>query len=109
MKNTGRATDVKTHQLLASTCVALVAGFASGALAIDADLPPNAVPGKCYHRVLVPEVPEYYEDRIIDTPERTGIRVIPAVYADEVRRAVIREGRTEFISVAATYRTVTRW
>ncbi len=95
------------HKLLASACFALVAGFASSALAVDAELPPNAVPGKCYERVLIPEVLEYYEDRIIDAPERTEIRVIPAVYGDEVRTVTVREGRTEYITVPATYRTVT--
>lgn len=98
---------MKKHKLLASACFALVAGVASNALAVDADLPPNAVPGKCYQRVLIPEVLEFYEDRIIDAPERTEIRVIPAVYADEVRQVVVREGRTEYVTVAATYRTVT--
>jgi hypothetical protein len=99
--------EMKKHQLLASACFALITSFGSGAFALDADLPPNAVPGKCYQRVLIPEVLEYYEDRIIDTPERTEIRVIPAVYGDEVRTVTVREGRTEFITVAATYRTVT--
>lgn len=99
---------MKKQQFLASACFAMtIASFGSNAFALDADLPPNAVPGKCYQRVLVPEVLEYYEDRIIDTPERTEIRVIPAVYGDEVRRTVIREGRTEYITVSATYRTVT--
>jgi hypothetical protein len=70
-------------------------------------LPPNAVPGKCYQRVLIPEVLETYQDRIVDTPERTEIRVIPAVFADKVEQVVLREARTEYITVAATYKTVT--
>lgn len=102
------AADVMTKLLLlASVCFALAAGFASRVLANEADLPPNAVPGKCYQKVLIPEVVESYDDRVIDTPQRTETRVIPAVYADQIRQTVIREARTEYIDIPATYRTVT--
>ncbi len=102
------AADVMTKLLLlASVCFALAAGFASKVLANEADLPPNAVPGRCYQKVLIPEVLESYDDRVIDTLQRTETRVIPAVYADDIRQTVIREARTEYIDIPATYRTVT--
>jgi hypothetical protein len=91
---------------------AAIAGFTAvlGASALaqaPVDLPPNAVPGKCYQRVLIPEVVETYQEQIVDTPERTEIRVIPAVFADKIEQIVVREARTEYTTVAATYRTVT--
>jgi len=79
---------------------------APGAGAAD-DLPPNALPGHCYQHVMTPPVTETYEDRVIDTPERTATRTIPAVYGDVVKQVVVREGHSEHILVPPTYRTIT--
>ena len=98
----------RQHLLAAAAAACFAAGFSVPALAqTAAELPPNAVPGKCYERVLIPEVMETYQERIVDSPERTEIRVIAAVFADKTEQVVIREGRTEYTTVAATYRTVT--
>jgi hypothetical protein len=69
--------------------------------------PADAQPGQCFARVLIPEVAETVAEQVIDVPERTEIKVIPAQYqmVDEV--LTVRESRTEFRVIPATYRTVT--
>lgn len=71
------------------------------------DFPPNAQPGKCYEKVLIPPAYESYTEQIVDVPGRVETRVIPAVYGEEMRQVLVREERVEYITVPATYRTVT--
>jgi hypothetical protein len=95
----------------------LLAGVATAALAVIGtspawasgpvgDYPPNAEPGKCYEKVLIPQQYESYSEQIIDVPGRTETRVIPAVYGEELRQVIVREERTEFITIPATYKTI---
>ena len=84
--------------------VSPAAAFANGPVG---DYPPNAEPGKCYEKVLIPQQYESYSEQIIDIPGRTETRVIPAVYGEELREVIVREERTEFITVPATYKTIT--
>ncbi|WGM40718.1 peptidoglycan-binding domain-containing protein [Caulobacter sp. NIBR1757] len=91
---------------LGATLLALSAG---GAMAggPGGDFPPNAVPGKCYEKVLIPPSYESYTEQIVDSPARVETRVIPAVYGEEVQQVLVREERVEYITLPATYRTVT--
>lgn len=91
---------------LGATLLALSAGSALAG-GPGGDFPPNAVPGKCYEKVLIPPSYESYSEQIIDSPSRVETRVIPAVYGEEVQQVLVREERTEYITVPATYRTVT--
>jgi hypothetical protein len=71
------------------------------------DYPPNAEPGKCYQKVLIPQQYESYTEQIVDAPGRTETRVIPAVYGMQSQQIIVREERTEYITIPATYKTVT--
>ena len=94
--------------ILASSVAVGALLFTSGAMAGGSDdYPPNAVAGHCYQRVFLPETTETYQDKVVDTLERTETRIIPAVYGVEQKQIVVREARTEFITIPATYRTVT--
>ena len=93
--------------LVAGTALsALLIAGASLAAAPD-DLPPNALPGHCYQHVLLPAVTESYREQIVDTPEHTATRTIPAVYGEVEKRVVVREGRVEHVLIPPTYRMVT--
>lgn len=91
---------------LGATLLALSAGSAMAG-GPGGDFPPNAVPGKCYEKVLIPPSYESYTEQIVDAPQRTETRVIPAVYGEEVQQVLVREERVEYITVPATYKTVT--
>ena len=71
------------------------------------DYPANALPGHCYQHVFTPPATEAYQDQVVDAPEHTATRVIPAVYGFVDKQVVVREGRTERYTIAPTYRTVT--
>lgn len=80
----------------------------SFAVAADAgDLPPNAVPGHCYAKMLIPEEYETYTEQVVDQAARTELRIIPAVTTETEQRVVATEAYTEYTTIPATYRTVT--
>ena len=44
------------------------------------DYPADAEPGSCYARVLIPETYEIQTEQVLDQPEHTEARVIPATF-----------------------------
>jgi len=96
------------HLLSGAAASAFALGFAGLAMAGDAgDLPPNATPGHCYGKLLIPELTETYADQVIDQASRTEIKVIPAVYGTTTQTVVASEAHVEYETVPATYKTIT--
>ena len=73
----------------------------------NALLPPNAKPGECYARVLIPARYETRTERIVIEPEGQRMETIPARYENVTQRVVVREASERVEVVPATYRTVT--
>ncbi len=69
-------------------------------------VPPNAKPGECYAKVLVPAK---YENKPISRlvkEAQSKIEIVPATYKTVEKRLVVKEASTKLISVPATYKTV---
>ena len=59
------------------------------------DIPPNARPGECYAKVLMPAVTETKTDRIqISEEQKVLDRIIPAKYEVKTERIKVKEART---------------
>ena len=71
------------------------------------DYPPNAQPGQCFAKVLVPEQTESFTEQVLISPEKTVTRVIPGQCGLEDKTVVVREPSSEFITIPATYKTLT--
>ena len=96
------------HLLMGAAASAFVIGFAGLAVAQESgDLPPNATPGHCYGKLLIPEVTETFTDQVIDQASRTEIKVIPAVYGTTTQTVVASEAHVEYETISATYKTIT--
>jgi hypothetical protein len=63
------------------------------------DYPADAAPGSCYARVLIPETYEIQTEQVLDKPEHTKARVIPATFETVLERVMVKEQ-------AMTYRVV---
>ncbi|WP_018997952.1 peptidoglycan-binding domain-containing protein [Hirschia maritima] len=86
---------------------AAVAGLTGVAQAQNAGYPPEAQPGECFARVLIPETTEIVTEQVVDQPERSEIKVIQAQYETVTETVVVKEATTQFNVVPATYETVT--
>ena len=92
--------------LLASAASAGVAAYGPVAPA-SGDYPPNALPGQCFAKVIVPEVTESYTEQQLVVPEHTVSHVIPGPCGFQDKTVVVRPPSSELITIPATYRTVT--
>ncbi len=71
-------------------------------------VPPNAKPGECYAKVLVPAK---YQTKMVKTMvkgPKESISVVPATYKWVTKTVVSKEASTKLITVPATYKTVTQ-
>ncbi len=81
------ATNNTTDVVSASTTPALPSG-ATG------DIPPNAKPGECYAKVLIPAVTETKTERFQVSEEQKVLdRIIPAKYEITTERVKVKEAR----------------
>jgi len=69
-------------------------------------LPPNAVPGHCYARVVIPEQYETQLKKVQVSPELQTVEVNPAEYEQVTNEVLVSEEWEELIVVPATYTTV---
>lgn len=70
-------------------------------------LPPNAKPGECYARVLIPARYESQSQRVVVQPESTRVETSPARFENMTQRLLVRDASERVEVVPATYRTVT--
>ena len=116
--------------LLAAGAATLIITAGNPAVAQEAPLlPPNAKPGECYARVLLPAqyttetqqvvkreaatrveiIPAQYEtitEQVLVREASTKLEVIPAVYEDASEQVLVKPAATKLVEVPATYRTV---
>ncbi len=76
-------------------------------IATSAGYPPDAKPGQCFARVLIPEVTEVTAEQVVDTPERTEVKTIPARYETLEERVLVKEESVVYDVIPARYETVT--
>jgi hypothetical protein len=96
--------NLKSKLLLSA---GLLVAMSGSAYAQSSEYPADAQAGQCFARVLIPEVAESVAEEVIDTPERTEVKIIPATYETVDERVLIKEESTVLEVVPATYRTVT--
>ena len=103
MKNTLQT----TVSLLVVFAFAASSAFAQSANLADADLPPNAQPGECYARVLIPEQYQTSTERVMVREASERIETVPAVYRNATERIMVKEASERIETVPAVYETVT--
>ncbi|MDX1597396.1 MAG: peptidoglycan-binding domain-containing protein [Marinobacter sp.] len=70
-------------------------------------LPPNAQPGHCYARVVIPETYKTEMQRVMVSEEDTKVTTTPAKYKTVEKRVLVNEAYEELKVIPATYKTVT--
>ncbi len=76
-------------------------------IAIAAGYPPNALPGQCFSRILIPEITETVSEQVIDLEASSELRIIAAEYEFEQEQILIKEATTRYHVIPATYETIT--
>ncbi len=76
-------------------------------IAIAAGYPPNALPGQCFSRILIPELTETVSEQVIDLPVSSELRIVAAEYVFEQEQILVKEATTRYHVIPATYETIT--
>jgi len=90
---------------LLTSSLSLAVTFALGAqTATSGDLlPPNAKPGECFARVLVPAQYRSSSAQMLKTGQQETIRIIPARFGPSTQRVLVKEATTRLEVIPATY------
>ena len=67
---------------------------------------PNAQPGECYAKVIVPAKFETSTEKILSKESAEKLQVIPAKYGTSTERILVKEASTRLSVVPAKYKTV---
>jgi len=95
-------------RLMTACAVALgTSMFAATASAQDASLyPPNAKPGECYAKVLVPAGYKTVTERVVKREASEKIEVVPAKYEWAEQKVLVKEATEQLKVIPATYKMV---
>ncbi|MCB0515250.1 MAG: peptidoglycan-binding domain-containing protein [Chitinophagales bacterium] len=89
------------------TLAVVLTTFGVYAVSAQEDLPPNAQPGKCYAKCLVPDEYETVTDQILVKEASSRIEVVPATYRTVEEQILVKEAYSVLEIVPPTYTTVT--
>ena len=70
--------------------------------------PPNAQPGHCYARVLLPAIYQDNTEQVLVSEASESIEVIPAQFNHATQSVMIRDKSTRIETVAATFKTISQ-
>ncbi len=69
--------------------------------------PPNARPGECYARMLVPAEHRTVTEKVVKKEASEKIQIIPATYRTVTKRVMVKPETTKLVQVPAKYGTKT--
>jgi len=75
-------------------------------VAVTGDYPPNAIPGKCYARCVVPDQYEIKEEQVVDQPATVKVEKVPAKYETVYDTVVVKAASKKTVTTPAQYETV---
>ena len=69
--------------------------------------PPNARPGECYARMLIPGESRTITEKVLKREASERVEIIPATYKTVTKRVLVRPETSKLVSVPAKYGTKT--
>ncbi|MEM7400832.1 MAG: hypothetical protein AAF304_02655 [Pseudomonadota bacterium] len=69
--------------------------------------PPNARPGECYARMLIPGESRTITEKVIKKEASERVEIVPATYKTVTKRVLVKPETTKLVSVPAKYGTKT--
>ena len=71
------------------------------------DLPPNAEPGKCYAKCIIPDEYETVTEQVLVKAASQRVETVPAAYETVTEQVMVKPESKRMIPVPAEYETVT--
>jgi len=98
---------MKNYKLSTALAVSLaVASTSLVADATDGGILPNAQPGECYAKTIVPAKFETTTEKVLSKEASEKIQIIPAKYSTATERVLVKEASTRLSVIPATFKKV---
>lgn len=98
----------KSYASAAILSLLIPMAYAAEADRVDAtDTLPDAKPGECYSKVIVPAVFETVSEEVLVKPETNTVEIVPAIFDIQEKEVLVKEAFTRLKAVPAKYRTET--
>ena len=98
---------MKRISLTLSALGLMALGLVQAQAPADEDMPPNAEPGKCYAKCLIPDEYQTVTQEIETRPASVRMEAIPAEYETVTEQVLKKAEATRIVTVPAEYETVT--
>lgn len=86
--------DMETKAMADTTLAAAPAAEPMMMASTGQDVPPNAKPGECYAKMLIPAVKETQTERLqVSEEQKVLARIVPAKYDVKTERVLVKEAR----------------
>ncbi len=99
---------MKVYRLSSVLAVSLLA--ASGSLtadAVESSIIPNAKPGECYAKALIPAKFETHTEKVLVKEASERLEVVPAKFGTSTQKVLIKEASEKLQIIPATFKNVT--
>lgn len=99
---------MKVYRLSSAVAVALLS--ASGSLtanAVESSVIPNAKPGECYAKALIPAKFETHKEKVLVKEASERLEVVPAQFGTTTQKILVKEASEKLTVIPATFKNVT--
>ncbi len=98
---------MKNYRISTALAVTLAVGTTSltAGEAVEGILP-NAQPGECYAKVIIPAKFETTTEKVLVKEASERLEIIPAKYGTDTQKVLVKEASTRLTVIPATYKTV---
>ena len=105
----GAARQMNTNTLIRLIVLLAIclSGAAVGQTLDQEEFPPNAEPGKCYAKCVIPAEYETYTEQVLSKEASTRLEVVPAAFETTTEQVLVQEASIRFEVIPAVYETVT--
>jgi len=99
---------MKVYKLSTVVALSLVAASSSlTAEAVESSIIPNAQPGECYAKALIPAKFETHTEKVLVKEASERLEVIPAQFGTNSQKILVKEASEKLTVIPATFKNIT--
>jgi hypothetical protein len=95
------------HTTLSFAVIGALMLSAAPIMAQDSEYPPNAVPGKCYAKCIIPDEYKTVTEQVLVKEASKKMQVVPSEFGTVTENVMVKPEAKRLIPVPAVYETVT--
>ena len=99
---------MKVYKISSVVAVSLIAASSSlTAESVESSIIPNAKPGECYAKALIPAKFETHTEKVLVREASEKLQIVPAQFGTQDQKVLIKEASEKLTVIPATFKNVT--